>query len=166
MKREFFVLGLTIIVFVCAGIAGADQRTSNLQVSANVVSYCTVSTSAVDFGSVTGESTTLANGDVTVNCPLETTYHIALDWGRNSYGMSRIAAGGGHNVDYWLFKDGSHSVQWGDSDYGNTYTYGSSLADTGNGSDQSHPVYGMLDVFSGLPTGTTLGDTVTATVYY
>jgi spore coat protein U-like protein len=167
MKRILAVSILTALVLAFAGIASADSRTANLQVTATVIGYCTVSTTAVDFGAITGESTALATGDVTVNCPLNTVYNVTLDAGQHSSEGFRMISGGGSGVSYNLYKDGSRTSEWGDNGYGNTYMAGTSLPDAGTGSDQSHPVYGAIwGGFGGPAAGTVLTDTVLVTVYY
>ncbi|HMK50497.1 MAG TPA: spore coat U domain-containing protein [Thermodesulfovibrionales bacterium] len=167
MRRSLVLLSLIVFVLAFAGISSADSRTANLQVTATVIGYCTVATTAVDFGSITGESTALATGDVTVNCPLNTVYNITLDAGQHSSEGFRMISGGGSGVSYNLYKDGSRSAEWGDNGYSGTYAAGTSLADMGTGSDQSHPVYGAIwGGFGGPAAGTVLTDTVLVTVYY
>lgn len=164
MKKILSIASLIILSVVFSGITNASQTTGTLQVSANVVSVCTVTTSPVNFGNVTESS--IANGDVTVNCPSGTAYHIALDAGQHLLGWRRVVLGP-YSVKYELDKI-QGGPEWGDNDpgYANTYSYGSSVADTGNGANQAHTVYAYLLPFTGIPAGTTLTDTVTVTVYY
>jgi len=168
MKKILSAVCLITLSLVFAGITYASQTTGTLQVSANVVGVCTVTTSPVPFGNVTGNVYVFANGDVTVNCPAGTAYHIALDYGLHYSSGERRISSGTYNAYYGLFKTVAAPIPWGDNDpgYANTYPFGSSVADTGNGSIQAHTVYATLYNFSGIPVGTTLTDTVTVTVYY
>ena len=168
MKKVAPLLGLLSLVLVFTGIASADQRTSNLQVSANVVAYCTVSTSSVNFGNVTGEGATFTNlttGGITVNCPAELSYAVTLDAGQHFDGNYRRVSDGTYFVGYQLWTDEYSGFFWGDTGFANTYT-GSHLSAIGSGSEQSYPVYAGLYASSSIPSGVTLNDTVTATVWY
>ncbi len=123
-----------------------------------------MTTSSVNFGNVTGGSAT-ANGDVSVTCSENVAYHITLDAGLNyAAGARNLSDGGAGRFGYALYKDPALTSEWGDSDYANTFTGGSSLADTGNGALQAHTVYGRLLPGTGTPGLYT--DTVTVTVVY
>jgi spore coat protein U-like protein len=165
MKRSLFVLGMAVTLFVFAGMASADSKTANMEVNATIIATCTVSTSDVNFGNVTGEDITNSPGNITVNCPLNMPYNIAMGAGQHLAG-ERYVSDGTYSVLYRLMKDDYLGPQWGDSDYDNTYMWGTSLSDTGTGSSQDHTVYGRLMDFGGIPAGTTMSDTVTVTVYY
>lgn len=175
MKRNLFVMSLLAMSLVFTGISFGATATGTLQVTATVGSVCNVSTTAVNFGTIAGDQVAYANGDVTVTCPLTTLYNIALDAGQNFDGqigrhvayvdqqLQQVINGPAYN----LFKDSApNGIEWGDSDYDNTYSSGSSLADTGDGSPQAHTVYGSLETFSGIPADTVMSDTVTVTVHY
>jgi spore coat protein U-like protein len=173
MKRILLITGLLAVSLVFTGVAAAATATGYLQVTATVGSVCNVSTTAVNFGSVTGAAT--ADGDVTVNCPPDTPYNIALDAGQNFDGqIARHVAYPDQQQQgmivgpaYYLYKDSvANGTPWGDSDFDNTYPSGSSLSDTGSGNPQAHPVYGSLDNFSGIPAFTVMSDTVVVTVHY
>ncbi len=168
MKKIVSVLLALLACIAFSGIVYADSTTSSLYVQAQVVPVCQVYTSSVYFGSVLAGTTNVANGDVQVNCPSQTPYNIALDAGQNYSGTWRRVSDYGwptSYIDYGLYKDSAYSLQWGDSDYANTYPYGSSLADIGNGLSQSHTVYGLLWVPLGAPTNYYY-DTVNVTVYF
>jgi len=166
MKKILSVVSLIMLSLVFSGITYASQVTGTLQVSANVVSVCTVSTSPVNFGNVTGPATD-TTGDVTVNCPANTAYHIALDAGQHYVSTYRRIVSGSNSPYYALLKTNNMADEWSDSGCGSgTYPYGACLDDTGNGSNQAHTVYAHMFAFGGIPAGTTLTDTVTVTVYY
>ncbi len=167
MKKIILVLGVLIFSLVFSATTYAGTVTGQLQVSATVVTACTVSTTAVNFGNVTGVSDYVnATADVTVNCSNGLSYHIALDAGTHyPGGYYRNVAGSGYQADYEILKP-SENVYWGDAEYARTYLWGSVIADTGNGSDQAHTARAYLHPFSGIPAGTVLTDTVTVTVHY
>jgi len=166
MKKLLSIVSLIVLSLIFSGITYAGQVNGTLPVSATVVGVCSVWTSAVNFGSVTGLEDVNANGDVTVNCPLDTTYNIALDAGLNMDQDQRRILNGTNWMNYALYQDAGLSQEWGDSDYANTYASGTSLADTGSGVPQAHTVYGHLVGFPGISADTVLTDTVTVTVYY
>jgi spore coat protein U-like protein len=153
---------ITCLVFI--NNVNSATTVGTLPVSANVIISCSVTTSPVNFGGVTGISTINATGNVVVNCPADVPYHITLDSGLHYSGANRQVASGSHTAGYVLRKPDFTS--WGDSDYINTYPAGSSLEDTGNGADQSHTVNATLSPFSGIPAETILTDTVIVTVNY
>ncbi len=165
MKRILSAVSVMLWSLAFTGISTATTATGNLQVTATVGSICSVSTTAVDFGIITGIGN--GTGDVTVNCPVSTLYSIALDYGLHydPNTLRRYLANGQDLLRYRLFQP-DNQTQWGDSDYANTYPEGSSFADTGSGSDQLHTVYGQTTTPTGIPAGTVLADTVTVTVHY
>jgi spore coat protein U-like protein len=168
MKKLVSVLLALLACIAFSGIVYADSTTSSLYVNVNVVPVCQVYTSSVYFGDVLAGTTNVANGDVQVKCPSLTPYNIALDAGLNYSGTWRRVNNYVYPtsyIDYGLYKDSAYTLQWGDSNYADTYPNGSSLADIGNGLSQSHTVYGRLTVPLGAPTSN-YSDTVTVTVYF
>ncbi len=167
MKSAILILmGLAMVIAV-SGPASAASQTTNLNVSAILLPGCSVSTAPVSFGATVGSDVTYATGDVTVACNTGIVYNIALNAG-NNYGADRRLSNGQPSpayVEYQLHKDSSYATWWGDSDFGNTYSWGSSLADTGTSVSQSHTVYGVLAQVTGQPPGD-YTDTVTVTVHY
>ncbi len=163
MKRILIASSLFTFSLLFAGISHAGSTTGQLQVSATVVSVCTVSTTAVNFGNVTGQMVIDAMGDVTVDCPANLPYQIALDAGLHSVNSARYVASGGYSVHYSIGSPAGG--EWGDSGYGNT-SLGTPFGDSGNGSSQPHSVNASLNSFFGIPAGTVLTDTVTVTVIY
>jgi spore coat protein U-like protein len=168
MKKVIVILMALAMVLAVSGAASAATTTTNLNVSATVGAVCTVSTTAINFGPLDPVDVTLANGDVTVTCATGVPYNIALDKGNSPFVGVRAVSIDGVGPDfvlYGLFKDTAFGVEWGDSDFGNTYPIGSSLADAGNGTAQSHTVFGAINPNQGEPPGT-YTDTVVVTVHY
>jgi spore coat protein U-like protein len=145
MQKTVSFLSLAFLVLFFAVVANAGSKTANLRVTATVANYCTVSATPVSTGTVTsaGEITANAKGHIIVNCPLNQSYHVALDAGQQIGGASQS-----------------------DSDYANIFPEGSSLVATGTGSDRDHRVYGSLSGFSDIPAGTVLHDIVTVSIHY
>jgi spore coat protein U-like protein len=164
MKKLIISLFIMALVISLSGAAYGATTTGILDVSANVVPVCTVSTTAVSFGSYDGTAAVLENGDVTVNCATGTLYNIALDAGLNFAGGWRNISDGVNFISYALYKD-TIATEWGDFDFANTYTTGSSVGDTGAGTSQPHIVYGKLFGAVLGPTGP-YTDVVTVTVHY
>jgi spore coat protein U-like protein len=170
MKKIVLAVTLMLLlgVMVC-GAAYAATATGTVNVSATVLQMCSVSTTAVNFGNYDGSQYEyLANGDITVTCLQGIPYHIALDAGENYFSTRHISNGQGRYLQYQLYRDSSHYTQWGDADYANTFPYGSSFTDTGNGATQPHTVYGAMPNAQGtapIPVGT-YTDVVNVTVYY
>jgi spore coat protein U-like protein len=164
MKKLIISLFIMVLGISLSGAAYGATATEFLNVSANVVPACTVSTTAVNFGDTDGSADVFANGDVTVNCSSGIQYNIALDAGLNYDLISRRVSDGVNYIRYELYKDAANANQWADSDFANTYPFGLSVPDTGDGTDQPHIVYGYLSSPSG-PVGT-YTDVITVTVHY
>lgn len=161
--------GLCFIVYlICpliSGAAYAGNVSTTLAVSATVVPVCEVSTTAVAFGNVTAAADVYANGNVSVKCLNVTAYVIDLDAGLHYGNYIRRIANAGNMIGHALTKDNGFT-EWGDSGHANTYSWGSGLGDTGNGSAQSHTVYGRLYSFGTTVPAAVYTDTVTVTVYF
>lgn len=165
MRRVLTMLISIVSVCAIAGSAKALTQTANLNVSATVPAECTVRTTPVNFGNtVFGYGT--GNGDVTVNCPLNTPYKIALGGGNNPLVAStrRMKHSGLSNeyISYVLRQP--NGLEWGDSLWENTYN-GEMLPDTGTGVDQSHQV-AAESFYDTLTAAGTYQDTVRVTVLY
>ncbi len=165
MKR-LLMLSVLSLGLAFAGAAQAGVATGTLNVSMNMLADCTVTTTPVNFGNV-ARGTYHANGDVTVNCSSGLPYSIALDSGQNYVGYARemINDGGTMYVPYWLYKDSGYTTEWADIDHAGTYPMGTSLADTGTGADQPHPVYGEVSIYGSELNGN-YADVVNVSVYY
>lgn len=167
MKRLVLSLAAMTAVLGFTAAAEAATATGTLNVTANSVASCSVTTTAVNFGDITGLGATNANGDVSVNCSSGIPYNISLDAGTHmgmEYTYWRAISNGSINRAYVLYTT-SVGGEWGDADFANTYSGATSQADNGNGLDQAHTVYGVLGGGGTLPVGT-FSDTVTVTVNY
>ena len=170
MKKLIITLFILALGVGLTGRAYAGTAGTTMNVSANLLASCTVSTTSITFPDYDGSSGVFGNGDVMVNCPASTPYNIAMDGGLNydaQNGILRnVSDGAGNYILYTFYQDSAYTTLWGDSDYDNTYTSGASLADTGTGASQPHTVYGVIaSPPSGAPAGA-YSDTVNVTVYY
>lgn len=158
----------------CAGIAAlltfaapahAGTVSSNLSVNATVTANCTISTSALNFGSVDTLSASPVDGSggISVTCTNGTGWTAAANVGSGSGATfaSRRMTQGANLLTYNLFTDAARTSVWGDGS-GSTVTVGN----TGTGSAQAVTIYGRI---SGSQTSAPAGgyaDTVSVTVTY
>ncbi len=146
-------------------------RTANFIVRVNVVSDCTISATALDFGTLTLTPAGVLAADMTsssqilVTCTPLAPYEIALNAGTGS--GSTIAArnmdnGAGATVPYQLYTANDFATIWGDG--ANTT---STVGETGTGSQQTFTVHGRIN--PPLPSQPPVGSyssIVTATITY
>ena len=166
MKRMMLFLAVFGVVFAFGTSAYSAEVTSTLDVSANVLAVCTVSTTPIDFGDYDESNQSFAQGSVDVTCSQGTFYNIALDYGSNYIPMLRRMTDGSSNyLLYNIFQDQSGTTVWGDSDFDNTFAQGPSLSDTANGLLQEHTTYGWVPDSQVVPSGP-YSDVVNVTVYY
>ena len=176
MNRGQFRLMTALALSVGAFGVNAGVETAILNVSATVQGVCTVSTAGVSFDHIPGVSTTVVDGDVSVNCPAGLPYQIALDAGQNYDGTFRRVSDGTNFLPYALVHP-DLSQEWGDSGLAGTYSFGFPLGDVGSGVPQPHKVVGLNDalrfidgvetqLFWSNPGAGTYTDIVNVTVSY
>ncbi|KAF1698403.1 MULTISPECIES: spore coat U domain-containing protein [Pseudoxanthomonas] len=150
-----------------AGNAHAATDTDTFQVLIKITESCEFRTGGSDVvfpdtvRSAAGDVT--ANGALVVNCTTGTPYAIALNQGANGSSVtSRLMKHASLNetIPYSLYRDAALTQNWGD-------TTGTTQAGTGDGTDQTVPVYGRVLGSSNVnvPAGD-YADTITATVTY
>lgn len=157
MKRFMLFLAIGLML---AGPAMAGSVTDTLNMSATVEPTVSVSVTAIAFGISDGISTKTANGAVAVTCTTGYSYTIKLAGGDNILTGLRRLANGANYIAYKLFKEVGLTTEWGDA--GATHA-GTAVSDTGNGSSQTHTVYGQLQTFGASAVGS-YTDAVTVTV--
>lgn len=139
-----------------------------MQVSATVISGCTVSASILSFGTTINPTVTSVPVDATstlsVICTATTPYTIALDAGVNAGGAANFSAraikSGVNAIGYQLYTTTGRNTVWGDGTASTSTDSG-----TGNGLVQSVTVYGRLPALTGAIPGVYI-DTVTVTITY
>jgi spore coat protein U-like protein len=169
-QRMVLSLGLSVgMVITSGGLAMAGTATATLPVSMVVAEACTVSATAVDFGTV-GAAPALATGQITVTCQSGVPYTVALNQGAHhqpSIGRTASLTGGtGQYLVYELYSDAARTRIWGDFGFGSTYS-GFPSYGLGDGTAQALTVYGGTPggSLTGIPAGT-YQDTVTVTVHF
>jgi spore coat protein U-like protein len=132
-----------------------------------------VSADGIAFGNVDGAFSTQASGAIRVTCPSGTPYNVALDAGLNydvGNFLRRMQNPAGDSIAYALFDDAA-GVEWGDSDFANTFPGAPSVAGIGTGVEEGILVTGVTDYIpspfgSVWTAGTTYSDTVFVTVHF
>jgi spore coat protein U-like protein len=155
--------------------ASAGNATSNLPVSATVTANCTISTSAVAFGSYdpvsANASTALpGNGSVTIACTKGSAPNITLDLGSNPTGSTRRMKAGAEFLTYELYQPanttpntactGTETQVWG--------TTGAAIftpTSPGSKAGRTYNVCGTVAPGQDVSVGT-YNDTVVATVNF
>jgi spore coat protein U-like protein len=134
--------------------------TGTFSVTSTVVPGCSISATALNFGTYTGVA---ANGTstLTVQCPSGTTYNVGLDQGQASGATvtTRQMMNGAKTLNYTLYSDSGRSKNWGKTVGTDT------VAGTGSGSNQSLTVYGQIQAVQ-TPVPGSYTDTITATLTY
>ena len=155
---------------LCAAVAAttpalAATTSTTLNVDATVTANCTVSSSALSFGTVNPISGTNvdATGGITVTCTNGTAWTATAGVGSGSGATfaARRMTSGANLLSYNIYTDAARANVWGDGT-GGTAT----IANTGTGVAQNVTVYGRV------PSGQTsvppggYADTVAVTVTY
>jgi spore coat protein U-like protein len=166
LKSARIKYAVVLVAFASlAAPASAATVSSSLSVSANVTANCTISTSALNFGSVDTLSASPVDGTggITVTCTNGTAWTAAADIGSGSGASfaARRMSQGANTLNYSLYTTAARTTVWGDGT-GTTATFGN----TGNGAAQNVTVYGRIP---GSQTSAPAGgyaDTVSVTVTY
>ena len=142
----------------------AATVTTTFQVTADVQATCSISVAAMNFGNYTGTITGEfgVNGDMTVVCSNGVPYNIGLNAGLGTGATVTSRAMTGPSsalLNYGLFQDAAHSVNWGDTVGTDTIT------GTGNGLAQTVTIFGQVSAGQFVAPGAYL-DTITATITF
>jgi spore coat protein U-like protein len=158
--------GVALIFAAFGTTASAATATANLGVSATVTNNCTISTSALAFGSydpvVANAATNLdGTGTVTVACTKGTTATVGLGLGSNASGSTRrMSDGAGGFLTYELYQDSGHVTVWGNAGGGLL-----SPAAAPSKTARNFTVYGQVAANQDVAAGS-YSDTVVATVNF
>ncbi len=159
-------LGLVSVAVVLATPAAgiAATATTTFQVTATVLSVCTVSATNLAFGNYDASSGTPndASSTVTTTCSNTTAYTVALNAGTGTGATValRKMTNGANTLNYSMYTTAGRTTVWGDGTL-STVTQ----AGTGNGSGQALTVFGRIPTSQYVTAGS-YTDTVTATVTY
>lgn len=145
-----------------AQCASATSVESNYTpVTATFANTCYISTATdLEFGSVANLATPRnQTSAISLRCPNNTSWQVALNYGSNANGTTRRMLGPGSNyITYQLYQDASRTQVWG-----NTTT--TDVSGTGNNATQTLTVYGRTPVQTVGSAGA-YSDTVTITLTY
>lgn len=158
MKTKLAAAGIAL---VASGSAFAATTTTTFQVTATVASSCSVSASALNFGSYDPLAVLPDDATSTVNvtCNLLTPYTLKLNGGSvaNSISAREMNDGGSNDLGYQLYSDALRSTLWGDG------TTGSTVTGVGTGLQVGHTVYGRIANGQNVPNGS-YADTITVSL--
>jgi spore coat protein U-like protein len=146
--------------------AKAASATANLGVSATVTNNCTISTTALAFGSydpvgANASGNLDGTGTVVVACTKGATATVGLGLGGNASGSTRRMGDGGTNyLTYELYQDSGRTTIWSDSGAGLL-----SPAAAPSKAPRNFTVYGRVTGNQDVPAGN-YSDTVVATVNF
>ena len=167
MRRSSALLAASLSTFGFAQLAAADA-TDNLDVSATVVSSCTITGGNLSFGTYDTVSGAMVDSSalVTVACTTGTDTTVTLGEGAHAGGgstaaipMRRMNDGGANFLSYSLFSDAQRTTVWGN-------TVGSGLVYQAASSAPSQlTVYGRIAANQDVPAGS-YTDTVLATIAF
>lgn len=155
----------------CFKTLGATLLLAALPLKLEAVTLCTTTALALGFGGYNPFSTVPldSTGQVSVSCTGEVisalvNYTIRLSAGSSGGFVTRYMVQGGHQLNYNLYTNSSHSIVWGDGT-GGTSTVTDSYSVDLLTVTRNYPVYGRVPalqkVMSGLYT-----DTIVVTVDY
>jgi len=139
--------------------------TSAMPVRIELVGFCQVSASNMDFGAYASNQTSPVQGQTAIQlqCSPDMEAEIRLDAGtgpgRNTNRRRMEQDQGTDRLDYGLFQDPGRTLHWGDRSGVDT------LEVVTTGQPQSIPVYGQIPANQRVRDGT-YGDTITVTVFY
>ena len=156
---------LLALTLLAASPATAATVSGTLPVSATVTANCTLSTSALAFGSVNviGGANVDNTGGLTVTCTNGTPWSASAGVGAGSgasFANRRMTAGA-NLLNYNLYTTTARTIVWGDGTGGTGL-----LSGTGNGATQNVVVYGRVGSGqTSVPAGS-YADTVAVTVTY
>ena len=162
-RRRLSTLGLAAgFLLLSAELLRAATATTTFNVSLTITASCTVSATALAFGSTGLIAANIDNSSsVTVTCNNSTPYNVGLDAGTGTGATvaTRKMTSGGATVNYTLYQNAGRTTIWGT-------TIGTDTATgTGNGSAQVLTVYGRVPAQT-TPASGSYSDTITVTVTY
>lgn len=134
-----------------------------------IAAECSVTTTGLAFGALTGNSLRSAKtlGKLIVNCRGKTgervSYRVRLTTGQGSF-RARLMQSGSSKLAYNLYLDASHTQVWGDGT-GNTSEISDTMLLPGSFYSRLYPVYARV-VAAGTPPSGSYADVVTVQIDY
>lgn len=146
---------------ITVNVTGGGTASTTFSVTSTVLSACTISASALAFGTYSGILIN-STSSVSVTCTKTTTYNVGLSAGLATGATvtnRRMTGPLSTLLGYKLFSNSGLSTNWGNTVGTDT------LAGTGNGALQPLPVYGQVSAGQYVRPGS-YTDTITATITY
>jgi spore coat protein U-like protein len=152
-----------VLIALAAGSVQAATSTTTFQVTATVLSSCSVSATNLAFGTYDplAGSPTDGSSTVTVQCTLLAPFNIGLNAGVGSGATvsARIMTSGANTLAYSLYQDASRATVWGNTPVTDT------VSGTGTGVAVPFTVYGRIPNGQNAAPGS-YADTITVTVNF
>jgi spore coat protein U-like protein len=160
MMRRLLLTAATLGLVVAAP-ARAATNTGTLAVSANVVTSCEITASALNFNNYDGAQND-STATITVNCNTASVpYTVTLGAGGSWTGTTRQMANGVERLDYALYTDAGRVTLW----QGLT-SMGSTTSAASPSTDNTLVVYGRIPANQILTTTGVYSDSVVMTVTF
>jgi spore coat protein U-like protein len=149
-------IGLTSVGM--SKMAWAAQDSSSFDSTIQVLPFCSISTSDLNFGTISAGVISSVDASTTLNvdCSNNTNYSVALSNGAN-FDSTRRMAWGGNFIRYALYSDPSRNTEWNSNQ---------TVSGTGNGSTRIHTIYGRVISGQTVSNPGSYGDTIVATISY
>lgn len=163
LKTKLLIAGAAMIFLSTQAqnvYAGASNTTTaNMTVSSTVIASCTVSVTALSFGSYTGSVLT-GTATISPTCTNGTTYNVGISAGTASGATvnARKMTNGASTLNYSLLQSS------GGSNWGNTVG-SDTVPKTGDGTTQTLTVFGTIPASQTSPLGS-YSDTVVVTITF
>jgi spore coat protein U-like protein len=161
-SRKRLLGGLGVLALAAAlpsAEAAAATSTTTFAVTAQVSTTCFIVATRLDFGPYAGLVLS-GTSTLTATCSSGTSYRLGLDGGTSGIVTARTMTAGGNTLNYGLFQDAGHTINWG-----NTPGVDTPAAITGNGNPQPITVFGQLPGNQFPPAGS-YSDTITVTLSF
>lgn len=162
MKRtaiNFFAAAVLVFGATAAFGQTATSPTNNNNITASVITNCTIGTFSLAFGSYDPAATAAdtATSTIDVRCTKGTTgVSVTLDNGANA-SRRMLSATTSDYLDYEIFSDAGYTSTWPSATPGVTATFASAVVQTLN-------VYGRIPAHEAAGVAADYRDTVIATV--
>ena len=160
-RRSYFSLLSALAALLCTPAAHASSTTDSFDVTATVISSCSVIAQDLTFGNYDPVSSTPLDAATTmaVTCTNGTAYQVALGLGSGAGATTttRYMTNGANKLGYTLYRDSNRTLLWGQSAGTDT------LSGTGTGAAATINVYGRVAIAQTAIAGA-YQDTIVVTV--
>ncbi|WP_410015978.1 spore coat U domain-containing protein [Sodalis sp. C49] len=166
-QRLFKVGALSLLCLgatVASSAFAAGTATTNIAVTAEVQSACTIATTAMAFPAYTGTDAVDTTATLSLTCSNAAPYTVALGAGTGTDATTavRVMTGSvaGSTLNYGLYQNIEHTTNWGEA------TGDDTVAGVGTGGEQNITVYGEIAANQLTSAVGDYTDTVAVTVTY